>query len=152
MKKTSYLLPHSFQRIGWALLIALPILLILILWIFNGLKLIPQSYSQFGTLVLYIVAALSALFVGLSEEKQEDEFIQTLRLRSVANTAWICFILMIVSAMVVDVFQAFRIQGGSGILYSYRMFNSLIFAFFLYIVIFRFRLFKYRKEAGRQEE
>ena len=151
MNKTSYLLPHSFQRIGWALLIALPVLFGFMLLIFNGLKWIPQHYSQFGTLVLYIVAALSALFVGLSEEKQEDEFIQTLRLRSVANTAWICFILMIVSAMVVDVFQAFRIQGGNGFFYSYKMFNSLIFAFFLYIVIFRFRLFKYRQEAKCQE-
>ena len=151
MKKTSYLLPHSFQRIGWALLISLPILFGLMLWIFNGLKLISQSYSQFGTLVLYIVAALSALFVGLSEEKQEDEFIQTLRMRSVANTAWICFILMIVSAMVVDVFQAFRIQGGNGVFYSYKMFNSLIFAFFLYNVIFRIRLFKYRQEASHEE-
>ena len=74
MNKTSYLLPHSFQRIGWGLLIACPVLLVLNLWIFNGLKLIPQSYSQFGILVLYITAALSALFVGLSEEKQEDEF------------------------------------------------------------------------------
>ena len=101
MNKTSYLLPHSFQRIGWGLLIACPVLLVLNLWIFNGLKLIPQSYSQFGILVLYITAALSALFVGLSEEKQEDEFIQTLRLRSIANTAWICFILMIISALVV---------------------------------------------------
>lgn len=103
MNKTSYLLPHSFQRIGWGLLIACPVLLVLNLWIFNGLKLIPQSYSQFGILVLYITAALSALFVGLSEEKQEDEFIQTLRLRSIANTAWICFILMIISALVVDI-------------------------------------------------
>ena len=151
MNKTSYLLPHSFQRIGWALLIALPILFGLMLWIFNGLKLIPQSYSQFGTLVLYIVAALSALFVGLSEEKQEDEFIQTLRLRSVANTAWICFILMIVSAMVVDVCQAFRVSGMESSVYVYKTFNSLIFAFFLYIAIFRFRLFKYRKEAGHEE-
>lgn len=151
MNKTSYLLPHPFQRIGWALLITLPILLGLILWVFNGLELIPQSYSQFGTLVLYIVAALSALFVGLSEEKQEDEFIQTLRLRSVANTAWICFILMIVSAIVVDICQAFRVSWMTSPFAFYKMFNSLIFAFFLYIVIFRFRLYKYRKEATRQE-
>ena len=151
MNKTSYLLPHSFQRIGWALLIACPILLGLFLWIFNGLQLIPQQYSRFGTLVLYIAAALSALFVGLSEEKQEDEFIQTLRLRSVANTAWICFILMIVSAMAVDICQAFRITGIGVLLYSYKAFNSIIFAFFLYIIIFRFRLYKYRKEADHEE-
>ena len=151
MNKTSYLLPHSFQRIGWALLISLPVLLGLMLLTFNGLELIPQSYSQFGTLVLYIVAALSALFVGLSEEKQEDEFIQTLRMRSVSNTAWICFILTIVSALIVDVFVAFRIQGGDPFLYSHKIVNSLIFAFFVYIVIFRFRLYKYRKEADHEE-
>ena len=151
MNKTSYLLPHSFQRIGWALLISLPVLLGLMLLTFNGLELIPQSYSQFGTLVLYIVAALSALFVGLSEEKQEDEFIQMLRMRSVANTAWICFILTIVSALIVDVFVAFRIQGGDPFLYSHKIVNSLIFAFFVYIAIFRFRLYKYRKEASHEE-
>ena len=71
--------------------------------------------------------------------------------RSVANTAWICFILMIVSAMVVDVCQAFRVSGMESSVYVYRTFNSLIFAFFLYIVIFRFRLYKYRKEASHEE-
>ena len=151
MKRKNYLLPHSFQRIGWVLLIALPILFGLMLWIFNGLKLIPQSYSQFGTLVLYIVAALAALFIGLSEEKQEDEFIQTLRLRSVACSAWICFILMIISAILVDIGEAFRFEGRSSLIPLYRVFNSLIFAFFLYIIIFRYRLFKYRKEASHEE-
>lgn len=151
MNKTSYLLPHSFQRVGWGLLIACPVLLVLNLWIFNGLKLIPQSYSQFGILVLYITAALSALFVGVSEEKQEDEFIQTLRLRSIANTAWICFILMIISALVVDVCEAFRISGTMVLWHYYRLFGSIIFAFFVYIVIFRFRLYKYRKEASHEE-
>lgn len=151
MNKTSYLLPHSFQRIGWGLLIACPFLLALVLWLFNGIKLIPQSYSQFGTLVLYLTAALSALFVGLSEEKQEDEFIQTLRLRSIANTAWICFVLMIVSALVVDVCQTFHLPAAVTLWRCYRVFDSIIFAFFLYIAIFRFRLFKYRKEASHEE-
>ena len=151
MNKTSYLLPHSFQRIGWALLIALPVLLGLMLWIFNGLKLIPQSYSKFGTLLLYIVMALSALFVGLSEEKQEDEFIQTLRLRSVANTAWLCFILTIVLFLVVDFFEAFRLPGRTNLWYDYQRFSNILFAFFLYIVIFRFRLYRYRKEASHEE-
>ena len=152
MDKKSYLLPHSFQRLGWALLIACPIILGLDLWLFNGIKLIPQSYSQFGTLVLYVAAALSALFVGLSEEKQEDEFIQTLRLQSIANTAWVSFLLMIISAMVVDVLQAFRIPV-TGVIWScYNVFSSIIFAFFLYIIIFRVRLYIYQKEARSNEE
>ena len=150
MNKTSYLLPHSFQRIGWALLIALPVLFGLMLLLFNGLKLIPQHYSQFGSLVLYIVMALSALFIGLSEEKQEDEFIQTLRLRSIANTAWICFILIIVSAMDVDICEAFGIPGRERFWMQYAR-RDTIFAFFLYIVIFRYRLYKYRKEASHEE-
>ena len=147
MDRNHYLLPHSFQRIGWALLIAVPILLWLIPWVFNDLKLIPQRYSLFGTLVLEIVAALSALLVGLSEEKQEDEFIQTLRLRSVANTAWICFTLMILLILAECVCTAFRVS----MLPVHRLFGSLIFAFFVYIVIFRYRLFKYRKEASHEE-
>ena len=121
-----------------------------ILLVFNGLELIPQSYSQFGTLLLYICAALSALFVGLSEEKQEDEFIQTLRLRSVANTAWICFILIIVSAMDVDICEAFRIPGREKFWFAYARLDT-IFAFFLYIVIFRYRFYKYREEAKYDE-
>ena len=151
MDHKHYLLPHSFQRIGWALLIACPILFGLELLLFNGLKLIPQSYSQFGTLVLYLTAAFAALFVGLSEEKQEDEFIQSLRLRSIAQTAYICFVLMILSAILVDTLEAFRVQGRGAIFSFYHLFNSLIFAFFVYIVIFRYRLFKYRKEASHEE-
>ena len=151
MDHKHYLLPHSFQRIGWALLIACPILFGIILLLFNGLRLIPQSYSQFGTLALYLTAAFAALFVGLSEEKQEDEFIQSLRLRSIAQTAYICFVLMILSAILVDTLVAFRAQN-RGLFFSfYQLFNSIIFAFFVYIVIFRFRLFKYRKEASHEE-
>ena len=151
MRRNNYLLPHSFQRIGWGLLIALPVLFGLELWLFNGIKLIPQDYSRFGTLVLYLAAALSALFVGLSEERQEDEFIESIRLRSVACTAWICFTLMIISALLVDVKEAFRLEGGNTLFQWYRVFNSIIFAFFLYIVIFRYRLYKYRKEASYEE-
>ena len=151
MTKTSYLLPHPFQRIGWVLLIASPMLLALELWIFNGLELIPQKYSQFGTLVLYLTLALAALFICLSEERQEDEFIRTLRLRSIANTAWICFVLTIVLTVVVEILAAFRTRGALGPLSYYRPSDSLILAFFLYIVIFRYRLCKYRREAGHEE-
>ena len=151
MDRKQYLLPHSFQRIGWALLIACPILFGIILLLFNGLRLIPQSYSQFGTLALYLTAAFAALFVGLSEEKQEDEFIQSLRLRSIAQTAYICFVLMILSAILVDTLVAFRVQNRSAFFSFYQLFNSIIFAFFVYIVIFRYRLFKYRKEASHEE-
>ena len=147
MDHKHYLLPHSFQRVGWALLICVPILLGLVPWVFNDLKLIPQHYSRYGTLVLEIVAALSAFFVGLSEEKQEDEFIQSIRLRSIANTAWICFTLMILLILAECVCVAFRVSTPP----VHRMFGSLIFAFFVYIVIFRYRLFKYRKEASHEE-
>ena len=150
MSKTSYLLPHSFQRVGWALLIALPILFVLLVLALNTFNLIPQRYSKFGSLLLYIVMAMSALFIGLSEEKQEDEFIQTLRLRSIANTAWICFILIIVSAMDVDICEAFGIPGREKFWMRYMRLDT-IFAFFLYIVIFRYRLYKYRKEATYDE-
>ena len=151
MDHKHYLLPHSFQRIGWALLIACPILFGIILLLFNGLRLIPQSYSQFGTLALYLTAAFAALLVGLSEEKQEDEFIQSIRLRSIAQTAYICFVLMILSAILVDTLEAFRVQGRGAFFSFYHLFNSLIFAFFVYIVIFRYRLYKYRKEASHEE-
>ena len=151
MNHNRYLLPHSFQRIGWALLIACPILFGIELLLFNGLKLIPQSYSQFGTLAIYLAAAFAALFVGLSEEKQEDEFIQSIRLRSIAQTAFVCFVLMILSAIIVDTLVAFRVQNRDVFFSFYQLFNSLIFAFFVYIVIFRFRLFKYNKEASNEE-
>lgn len=151
MTKTSYLLPHSFQRVGWALLIACPVLFALILWIFNGLELIPQKYSQFGTLVLYVTLALAALFIGLSEEKQEDEFIQTLRMRSIANAAWFCFLLFIVSSLVNATMAAFRLSGSTELWSTHQMITSFVFAFIVYIVIFRFRLYKYRKEAGYEE-
>lgn len=151
MNHNRYLLPHSFQRIGWALLIACPILFGIELLLFNGLKLIPQSYSQFGTLAIYLAAAFAALFVGLSEEKQEDEFIQSIRPRSIAQTAFVCFVLMILSAIIVDTLVAFRVHNRDVFFSFYQLFNSLIFAFFVYIVIFRFRLFKYNKEASHEE-
>ena len=151
MNHRSYLLPHSFQRIGWALLIACPVLFGIILLVFNGLKLIPQSYSQFGTLAIYLTASFAALFIGLSKEKQEDEFIQSIRLRSIALTAYVCFVLMILSTIIVDVRVAFRLHETSVFYTFYQLFSSILFAFFVYIVIFRFRLFKYRKEASHEE-
>ena len=155
MDRKHYLRPHSFQRIGWALLIAFSILFGLVLWSINGAELIqqliPPKYHLYVAWFLYIVAALSALFVGLSEEKQEDEFIQTLRLRSVANTAWICFTLMMGSILLWNLFSVFNAPWTTTLYEVSRMFNSLILAFFIYIAIFRFRLFKYRKEANHEE-
>ena len=151
MNKQHYLLPHSYQRIGWALLIACPILFGIFLWLFNGIELIPQKYSRIGMLIIYLVAAFSALFVGLSEEKQEDEFIHSLRLRSVALTAFVCFVLMMISAILVDVMAAFRFPNTDLFALIFRSFNSIIFAFFVYIIIFRFRLYKYNKEASHEE-
>ena len=151
MDHKHYLLPHSFQRIGWALLIACPILFGIILLLFNGLELLPQSYSRFGALILYLTASFAALFVGLSEEKQEDEFIQSIRLRSIAQTAYVCFVLMILSAILVDTLVAFRVHGRSGFFSFYQLVSNIIFAFFVYIIIFRYRLYKYRKEASYEE-
>lgn len=148
---TSYLLPHSFQRIGWALLTACPILFGVLLWVFNGLELIPQRYSQFGTLALYVALALAALFIGLSEEKQEDEFIQTLRLRSLANTAWFCFLLFILSCLTIVTMTTFRLSDRFALWSTHQFITSFVFAFIVYIAIFRFRLYKYRKEAGHEE-
>ncbi len=58
---------------------------------------------------------------------------------------------MILSTIIVDVRVAFRLHETSVIYTFYQLFSSILFAFFVYIVILRFRLFKYRKEAGHEE-
>lgn len=155
MEKKSYLLPHGFQTLGWCLFGSLFLLLPLELLVWNKWQLIPQTYSQHGTSLLYFIAFASAFFVGFSREKQEDEFIATLRSKSVMLTACVMFLLMILYGLCYAVWSSVHPAPGAFWRYFFNVWQltgNILFAFMLYVAIFRINYWHYKWESRKDEE
>lgn len=133
----SYLLPHTFKYVGWGLFIAAFLFLPLAMYAFNSLQLIPQIYSRYATLILYLILFSSATLVALSKERYEDEMTKQIRSDAVTTTAYISFIIFTLSQFILAFDHAFRFIGASSLAYEIltRWLNPLTM-FILYIAIF----------------
>lgn len=150
----SYLLPNYFKRTGWIIFVSGFVVFFAGLYAFNILKIIPQAYSRYLTLILYVLLYLSALFVGFSKEKIEDELTTTSRINSLAITAYISFIVFLFFQFAYAIAIAFRFLTAD----SYKLLEtakrilvSPIFLFMLYIIIFRVKIYKYNKGIKDEE-
>jgi hypothetical protein len=152
--KRNFLLPHCFQLIGWGLFVFGFIGFFGGLYLFNTLKLIPQSYSKYLTLLEYIIFYSSALFVGFSREKIEDELTMVTRFNSLAITAYTTFIVFVMFQLVLVVNQPFNLINWAShrpLYYFILTFINPITIFMLYILIFRVSLFRFRKSVKDEE-
>ena len=152
--KRNFLLPHCFQLIGWGLFVCGFMGFFGGLYLFNTLKLIPQSYSKYLTLLEYIIFYSSALFVGFSREKIEDELTMVTRFNSLTITAYTTFIVIVMFQLVLVVNQPFNLINWAShrpLYYFILTFINPITIFMLYILIFRVSLFRFRKSVKDEE-
>lgn len=152
--KRNFLLSHRFQLIGWGLFVFGFIGFFGGLYLFNDLRLIPQSYSKYFTLSEYIIFYLSTLFIGFSREKTEDELTMVTRFNSLAITAYITFIVFVMFKLVLVVNQPFNLINWTDhrlMYYIMMRFINPITIFMLYILIFRVSLFRFRKSVKDEE-
>ena len=113
MNKKNILMPHACQKLGWRILLLIPLMLgfyFILYFCFRETQLFAtvNDNSRFMTMISYIVLALSAFFICLSKEKIEDEMIAQYRLKAVGLTAYVCFVVLMVTFLLAALAHGFR--------------------------------------------
>ena len=157
--KTSYLFPHKYKKIGWAIFIPFSILgLIMLITNLEPSFLdasVPAFFvdeifgkkSFFGIVennllneLVGILVIVSGLLVAFSKEKQEDEFIEKIRLESLVWATFVNYgILLLAMVLVYDISFIWVM--------IFNMFTILIF----FIVRFNWQIQKFKKSVSYEE-
>ncbi len=155
--KTNYLFPNRFKKVGWFILI--PTLIVAIVFfgeqpdfldfkiftlfndsIFSGEN--SRWFSENNLLdeILGILLIVSSMLVAFSKEKEEDEFISNLRLKSLTRAVYVNYGILLFSMFTVFGLAFFNVA----------IFN--IFTFLLiFIFIFNFNLWRSKKSLSNEE-
>jgi hypothetical protein len=155
----SLLLPNKWKRIGWFILIPATIagILITILQFDAGWVKAPvfafffdnSVFGQSGSFSWITVDVtntlvgtlwlIGAMIVAFSQEKEEDEFINRLRLSSLLWSVWVNYLLLLFAFIFIYGFSFLHVM-------IYNMFTILI------IFIIRFNLILYRSTKLNADE
>jgi len=157
MKNRTYMLPHSFRKYGYGLVIASVLSLVLGLLMANVFEIIPQTHTRFISMVMYLLFFLGVFVLVMTEEKDEDEMIDLIRRRSIAATAFIAFGFFMVTNMVMAFLHGFRslqsmsfvtslvtVLTGTGL-------TSVNTYIILYLFIFRISIWKVRRQCREDQ-
>ena len=158
MKNKTYMLPYRFRNWGYGLIIASVLLLVLGLLMANVWEIIPQTHTRFISMVMYLLFFLGIFTVVMTEEKEEDEMIDSIRRRSIAVTAFIAFGFFMVINLVMAFLHGFRslqsmsfvtslvtVLTGTGL-------TSVNTYIILYLIIFRISILKMRRQYREDQE
>lgn len=149
------LLPNRFKLIGWLLLIPATVLgIILIASDFEALPLQRKVFALFSeglmsgskyvsvietnitNTIVGVLFIIGAMLVGFSKEKNEDEFIEKLRLSSLLWAVWVNYGLLTLAFLLVYEMSFLNVM-------TYNMFTILI----IFILRFNYILYKNNKTA-----
>jgi hypothetical protein len=150
---TITLLPNSFKKIGWVLLLPSTIAGIALAFSDFSLSLFHHkryvvsdglrdlfSFSDFTNTLVGSVIIIGALFVCFARQKHEDEFIAKLRLTSWQWAVGVNYILLLLAFLFV--------YGGAFLnVMLYNMFTILI----IFILRFHYLLYKYSAPASDEK-
>ena len=157
MKNKTYMLPYRFRNWGYGLIIASVLSLVLGLLMANVWEIIPQTHTRFISMVMYLLFFLGIFVIVMTEEKDEDEMIDSIRRRSIAATAFIAFGFFMVINLVMAFLHGFRslqsmsfvsslvtVLTGTGL-------TSVNTYIILYLIIFRISIWKMRRQCKEDE-
>ena len=157
MNKKTYMLPYRFRKCGYGLIIASVLSLVLGLLMANVWEIIPQTHTRFISMVMYLLFFLGIFVIVMTEEKEEDEMIDSIRRRSIATTAFIAFGFFMVINLVMAFLHGFRslqsmsfvsslvtVLTGTGL-------TSVNTYIILYLIIFRISIWKMRKQCKEDQ-
>ena len=157
MKNKTYMLPYRFRNWGYGLIIASVLSLVLGLLMANVWEIIPQTHTRFISMVMYLLFFLGIFVIVMTEEKDEDEMIDSVRRRSIAATAFIAFGFFMVINLVMAFLHGFRslqsmsfvsslvtVLTGTGL-------TSVNTYIILYLIIFRISIWKMRKQCKEDQ-
>jgi hypothetical protein len=148
MKTKNYLLPHNFQKIGWGIFIISFILLLASNYASDTLKLFNKNNNYLPGFILYIFTMFSMYFVAFSREKIEDELIQSVRYSSIVFTVLTGFISYTIILIIFAFNKAINFLPYTTIIF---MIVNPITLFILYVLIFRTRLFMFKRGLKNAE-
>ena len=153
MKNKTYMLPYRYRKCGYGLIIASVLSFALGLLMANVWEIIPQTHTRFISMVMYLLFFLGILVIVMTEEKDEDEMVDSIRRRSIATTAFIAFGFFMVINLVMAFLHGFRslqsmsfvsslvtVLTGTGL-------TSVNTYIILYLIIFRISIWKMRKQC-----
>ena len=157
MKNKTYMLPYRFRNWGYGLIIASVLSLVLGLLMANVWEIIPQTHTRFISMVMYLLFFLGIFVIVMTEEKDEDEMIDSIRRRSIAMTAFVAFGIFMVINLVMAFLHGFRslqsmsfvsslvtVLTGTGL-------TSVNTYIILYLIIFRISIWKMRKQCKEDQ-
>ena len=158
MKNKTYMLPNRFRKCGYGLIIASVLSLVLGLLMANVWEIIPQAHTRFISMVMYLLFFLGIFVIVMTEEKDEDEMIDSIRRRSIATTAFIAFGFFMVINLAMAFLHGFRslesmsfvtslvtVLTGTGL-------TSVNTYIILYLFIFRISIWKMRRQCKEDAE
>ena len=141
---TKILLPHRFQKFGWMLILPFAVLLFAnnyfdfnFSWLESEVRegaLFEDSRENFTNEIAMIGVFISLFLIAFSKEKEEDEFIQKLRLDSLLIACYANTFLLILGTLLFYGFGFLEFMG-------YNMFTIQL----IFIARFRWVLFQQRK-------
>ena len=162
MKNKTYMLPYRFRKCGYGLIIASVLSLVLGLLMANVWEIIPQTHTRFISMVMYILFFLGIFVIVMTEERDEDEMIDSIRRRSIAATAFIALGLFMITNLLMSFLHGFRnlysmpfissmvtILTGNGISYGLRNIDTYII---IYLIIFRLSIWNMRRQCREDAE
>ena len=160
MKCKSILMPYTCHKIGWWLLVLLPLawgFYEILFRYFHESKLfaLVNDNSRLLTMTCYLVVIASAFLICLSKEKVEDEMVSQYRLRAIGISAYVHFILYWVLRLIAALQVGFRFGvGGTWEIDLYTTTESFIDLIpfttaGLYYLVFKWMLWRSRKEEAR---
>lgn len=160
MKNKTYLLPYGCRKYGYGLMIASVLSLVFGLLMANVFEIIPQTHTRFISMVMYSLFFLGIFFIVMTEEKEEDEMIGSIRRRSIATTAFITFGLFMVTNLLMSFLHGFRnlyspcvlslvtVLTGNGISCGLRSIDTYII---IYLIVFRISIRKMRRQCEEDQ-
>ena len=152
MKSKTYMLPYRFRKCGYGLIIASVLSFVLGLLMANVWEIIPQTHTRFLSMVMYLLFFLGIFMIVMTEEKDEDEMIDSIRRRSIASTALIAFGFFIVINLVMAFLHGFRSLQSMELVSSLMtvmtgtLLTSINTYVILYLIIFRISLWRMRRQ------
>ena len=157
MKNKTYMLPYRFRKCGYGLIIASVLSFALGLLMANVWEIIPQTHTRFISMVMYLLFFLGIFVIVMTEEKDEDEMIDSIRRRSIAATAFIAFGFFMVINLVMAFLHGFRSLQSMSFVSSLVTvltgtgFTSVNTYIILYLIIFRISIWKMRKQCKEDQ-
>ena len=145
------MLPYRCRKYGYGLIIAAILALPLGLLLANVLEVIPQTYTRFIAMTMYIFFFLGLFVVVMSEEKDEDEMIAAIRRKSVSLTAFIAFGLFILINLIIALAHGFRSLNTLALALTTIGLTNVLTFIIIYLTTFRISLWKMRRQCKEDE-